>query len=94
MEELGHGMRFSPEGIRDDVRRLGDILERKDGRGGGETVMIEIVVNRSDGWIREMAAMYRNTHGRDLPKAIMRHSKNLVVSFLLTPPERTLTERL
>lgn len=81
MEELGHGVRLNLDAIREDVRRLGDILERKDGRGGGETVMIEIVINRSDGWIREMAAMYRNMYERDLPKAIMRHSKNLVVSF-------------
>lgn len=80
MEELGHGMRFDMDEIREDVRRLGEILERRDGRGGGETVMIEIIVNRSDGWIKEIAIMYRNQHGRDLPKAIMNHSKNLVVS--------------
>lgn len=94
MEELGHGMRFSVEGLKDDIRRLGDILERKDGRGGGETVMIEIVINRSDGWIREMAAMYRNEYQRDLAKAIMRHSKNLVVSFPLShkKKENSLTE--
>lgn len=95
MEELGNGVRFNFDAIREDVRRLGDILDRKDGRGGGETVMIEIVINRSDGWIREMATMYRNAYGRDLPKAIMRHSKNLVVSFLSPTKKITLlTERL
>ncbi|KAI5846508.1 hypothetical protein DFP73DRAFT_476391 [Morchella snyderi] len=80
MEE---GARINLDGVREDVRRLGEVLERKDGRGGGETMMIEIVVNRSDAWIREVAALYRNTHGRDLPKAIMRHSKNLVGETLL-----------
>lgn len=75
------GAKIDFDGVKEDVRRLGEILERMDGRGGGETLMIGIIVNRSDAWIREMAITYRNVHGRDLPKAIMRHSKNLVVSF-------------
>ena len=69
------------DGVREDVRRLGEVMERKDARGG-ETIMIEILVNRSDRWIREMAGQYKATYQRDLAKAVMRHSKNLVVRIL------------
>ena len=66
------------DGVKKDATRLGDVLERKDARGG-ETMMVEILVNRSDRWIREMARLYKATYGRDLAKAVRRHSKNLVV---------------
>jgi hypothetical protein len=68
------------EGIREDVARLGSILERGSA-GGGETEMVGIIVNRSDRWLREVAALYRQIYDKDLAKAIMRHSKNLVVSL-------------
>ena len=66
------------DSVKEDVRRLGEVMERKDARGG-ETIMIEILVNRSDRWIKEMAGQYKATYQRDLAKAVMRHSKNLVV---------------
>lgn len=97
MEELSPGLRFNVDEIKNDVRRLGEILERKDGRGGGETQMIEIIINRSDGWIKEIAAMYRNVYRRDLPKVIMNHSKNLVVSLFHPfgiPPRKYLSRKL
>jgi len=72
---------LSGEGIRDDVFWLGSILERSS--GGGETEMVGIIVNRSDRWLREVAGLYRQEYGRDLAKAIMRHSKNLVGETLL-----------
>lgn len=64
-------------GIREDVARLGTILER--GATGGETEMVGIIVTRSDRWLREMAALYRQVYERDLAKAIIKHSKNLAV---------------
>ncbi|KAF8534221.1 hypothetical protein BDD12DRAFT_861546 [Trichophaea hybrida] len=64
-------------GIREDVTRLGNILER--GSSGGETEMVGIIVTRSDRWLREMAAIYRQVYDRDLAKAIIKHSKNLAV---------------
>lgn len=70
-----------PDGIREDVTRLGTILERSS--SGGETEMMGIIVNRSDLWLREVAALYRQVYERDLAKAIMKHSKNLVGETLL-----------
>jgi len=66
------------DSVKEDVRRLGEVMERKDARGG-EIIMIEILVDRSDWWIKEMAGQHKATHQRDLAKAVMRHSKNLVV---------------
>ena len=66
------------DSAKEDVRRLGEVMERKDARGG-EIIMIEILVDRSDRWIKEMAGQHKATHQRDLAKAVMRHSKNLVV---------------
>lgn len=66
-----------PAALRDDVARLGTILERD--ASGGETEMVGIIVNRSDRWLRELAALYHQVYDRDLAKAIIRHSKNLAV---------------
>ncbi|PUU72183.1 hypothetical protein B9Z19DRAFT_1097898 [Tuber borchii] len=66
------------DSITEDVRRLGEVMERKDARGG-EIIMIEILVDRSDLWIKEMAGQHKATHQRDLAKAVIRHFKNLVV---------------
>lgn len=73
---------LEPSTIREDVARLGAILERNSA-GGGETEMISIIVNRNDVWLREIAAVYRQVYERDLAKAIIRHSKNLVGETLL-----------
>lgn len=67
------------EGVRQDVARLGKILEER--MEGGETEMIEILVSRSNRWLKEVARMYRRVYERDLAKAIMKRSKNLVVSY-------------
>jgi hypothetical protein len=75
---------LDPAGIRDDVNRLGSILS---GGSGGETEMVRIIVNRSDRWLCELSVQYRVTYERDLAKAIIRHSKNLVVGFFFPPQE-------
>jgi hypothetical protein len=74
---------LDPAAIRDDVSRLGSILAS----GGGETEMVGIIVKRSDRWLCELAVQYRITYERDLGKAIIRHSKNLVVGLLSPPPQ-------
>ncbi|PUU77786.1 hypothetical protein B9Z19DRAFT_1085557 [Tuber borchii] len=66
------------DGVKEDVRRFGEVTEWKDARGG-EITMIKILVDRSDRWIKEMAGQHKATHQRDLAKAVMRNSKNLVV---------------
>ncbi|KAI5806933.1 hypothetical protein EDC01DRAFT_742697 [Geopyxis carbonaria] len=75
------GEQLNTEKIHDDVARLGNILERR--KEGGETEMVEIIINRSDPWLREIAATYRRVYERDLMKAIMKRSKNLVGETLL-----------
>ncbi|KAG0637762.1 hypothetical protein HOY80DRAFT_971175, partial [Tuber brumale] len=45
--------------------------------------MIEILVDRSDQWIKEMAGQHKATHQRDLAQVVIRHSKNLVGETLL-----------
>lgn len=72
------------EGIKDDVARLGNILERR--QSGGETDMVEIIVNRSQAWIREVAITYRDVYDRDLMRAVIKRSQNLVVSSLPALP--------
>ncbi|PUU78936.1 hypothetical protein B9Z19DRAFT_1082885 [Tuber borchii] len=59
------------DSVKENVRRLGEVMEKKDARGG-EIIIIEIL-------IKEMAGQHKPTHHRDLAKAVMSHSKNLVV---------------
>ncbi|KAG0644554.1 hypothetical protein HOY80DRAFT_940079 [Tuber brumale] len=70
------------DSVKEDVRRLGEVMKRKDARGG-EIIMIEILVDRSDRWIKEMAGQHKATHQMDLAKVVIRHSKNLVGETLL-----------
>ncbi|KAG0634097.1 hypothetical protein HOY80DRAFT_988132 [Tuber brumale] len=70
------------DSVKEDVRRLGEVMKRKDARGG-EIIMIEILVDRSDQWIKEMAGKHKATHQRDLAQVVIRHSKNLVGETLL-----------
>jgi len=77
---------LSDAGVREDVARLGTILERGQGAAGGETEMVGIMVNRSDRWLFAVAQLYRQVHQRDLAKAVMKHSKNLVVRTDLPLP--------
>ncbi|KAG0637770.1 hypothetical protein HOY80DRAFT_971271 [Tuber brumale] len=67
--------------VKEDVRRLGEVMKRKDARGG-EIIMIEILIDRSDRWLKEMAGQHKATHQRDLATVVIRHSKNLVVHRL------------
>ncbi|KAI9848341.1 MAG: hypothetical protein M1838_000557 [Thelocarpon superellum] len=61
--------------VRDDVRRLYDALS---GRSGGETVMIQIVVTRSDSHLREVLRVYEKTYNKNFAKEMLRKSTNLV----------------
>ncbi|KAI5840877.1 hypothetical protein BZA05DRAFT_466529, partial [Tricharina praecox] len=74
---------FVEAGVHEDVKRLGTILERTNGAAGGETEMVGIIVNRSDRWLLAVAQLYRQVYQRDLAKAVMKHSKNLVGETLL-----------
>lgn len=45
---------------------------------GGETEMIEILVNRSDRWLRALVEYFGERYQRDLAKCVIEHSRNLV----------------
>ncbi|TGZ80274.1 Annexin [Ascodesmis nigricans] len=70
----------SVDGVREDVARLGNILERR--QSGGETEMIEIIVNRSNRWLQAVVEKYRLVYNRDLQKSIRDRSRNLGETLL------------
>lgn len=76
--KMDEDQKISVEGVKEDVARLGTILERRP--TGGETEMVELIVMRSEAWLREVAITYRSVYDRDLMKAVIQRSQNLVVS--------------
>lgn len=70
-----------PERERDkDVDALYRALHRKE---GGETAILEIVVNRSDAHLRDVLKTYERKNGKNFAKETLRKSGNLVVCHLL-----------
>ena len=65
--------------VQDDVKRLYEVL---DGRPGtGETVLMHILLCRTEVHLREVIRWYRQIHNKILSEVIIRHSPNLVVCF-------------
>ncbi|KAH0556286.1 hypothetical protein GP486_005789 [Trichoglossum hirsutum] len=63
------------ESIREDARRLHDaIIAEK----GGETLMIQICVTRSDAQLREILKAYEQTYRKNFARDMLRRSTNLV----------------
>lgn len=83
-DRMDEHVRPEMEAVKVDVARLGNILES--GRSGGETELVEIIVSRSERWLKDVAAVYRATYNRGLDRAVMKHSKNLVVRLPPPPP--------
>ena len=63
--------------IRRDVNNLYKALISRE---GGETAMIEIIVVRSDGHLREVMRLFEKTYQRNFAREMITKSKNLVVS--------------
>ncbi|KAI9860046.1 MAG: hypothetical protein M1813_006394 [Trichoglossum hirsutum] len=67
--------RLYTESIRDDVRRLHEaIISEK----GGETLMIQICVTRSDTQLREILNVYEQTYRKNFAREMLRRSTNLI----------------
>ncbi|KAH0543795.1 hypothetical protein FGG08_001978 [Glutinoglossum americanum] len=63
------------DSIRDDVRRLHEaIISEK----GGETLMIQICVTRSDAQLREILKVYEQTYRKNFAREMLKRSTNLV----------------
>jgi len=68
--------------VQEDVKRLYEVL---DGRPGtGETVLMQILLCRSQVHLREVIRWYRQMYGKDLSRVVIKHSPNLVVCDSLT----------
>jgi len=61
-----------------DVETLHKALTAKQ---GGESVMLEVIVRRSDAHLREVMKMYDRMFGDNFPRAALKKSSNLVVSI-------------
>lgn len=62
--------------VQEDVKRLYEVL---DGRPGtGETVLMQILLCRSQVHLREVIRWYRQMYGKDLSRVVIKHSPNLV----------------
>ena len=71
---------FSPlsgELIQRDVRELARALNSKE---GGETAMINIIVVRSDGHLREVLKEFERAYKKNFAREMIQKSRNLVVS--------------
>jgi len=71
--------------LEDDVH---DLYKAVKSEKGGETAMINIVVVRSEGHLREVLRLYEQTYRANFAREMLRKSGNLVVSyaFLAFPP--------
>lgn len=65
-----------------DVRELYKALKQE---RGGETVMIEICVMRSEAHMREVLRVYESTYRTNFAREMLKKSTNLVVSHLPAP---------
>ncbi|KAI9769440.1 MAG: hypothetical protein M1840_004143 [Geoglossum simile] len=63
------------ESIRDDVRRLHEAIVSEK---GGETLMIQICVTRSDTQLREILKVYEQTYRKNFAREMLKRSGNLV----------------
>jgi hypothetical protein len=79
--------------IRQDVSDLHRALISKE---GGETLMINIIVLRSDSHLREVMRTYEGHYGQNFARAMIAKSRNLVVriypSFLIYPYRTNIDE--
>ena len=89
MEEVdrnGQPLPIDYDRVADDVQRLREVIKREK---GGETLMLSIVLRRSDAHLREVLRVYKETYkGANFAKDALKKSGNLVVRglFLLPHP--------
>lgn len=78
--------------VHEDVKVLYEAL---DGRPGtGETMLMQIILCRSQVHLREVIRWYRHMYGKDLSRLIIKHSPNLVVCLLRAPLHSNLANSL
>lgn len=70
---------IDPRLIRQDITDLHRALVSRE---GGETAMINIIVQRSDSHLREMLRAYESVYGQNFARAMIAKSRNLVVCLL------------
>lgn len=68
---------YPPEYVHRDVDNLNRSMRAEK---GGETAMLEIIVQRSDAHLREVLRLYERMYGENFARAALRKSGNLVVS--------------
>lgn len=68
---------YPAERRRRDVETL---YQASNGRNGGESAILGVVVRRSDKHLRAVLQSYEATYGRNLARQVLEKSKNLVVS--------------
>jgi hypothetical protein len=66
--------------VEDDVKDLHKAVKSEK---GGETAMIQIIVVRSDGHLREVLRLYESTYRTNFAREMLKKSGNLVVRFPL-----------
>ena len=76
-DAYGRPLRIDPDLVRNDVRDLHHAVKSEK---GGETLMITIVVQRSDTHLREVLKRYSEHYQSNLAKDALKKSGNLVVS--------------
>jgi hypothetical protein len=78
-----HGRRIPIDGrlVEEDVAELRKAVKADK---GGESLMISIVVQRSDAHLREVLKLYERTYRANFAREALKKSGNLVVSTLLT----------
>jgi hypothetical protein len=82
-DAYGRPARIDYDLVRDDAKQLYHAV-RSD--KGGESLMISIVVQRSDSHLCEVLTMYTEHYKANFAKDALRKSGNLVVRIVLSPP--------
>ena len=77
-KRMAESEKLSLQLVQRDVQDLYRALTSKE---GGETAMINIIVVRSDGHLREVMRVFEVTYKRNFAREMIKKSQNLVVKF-------------
>ena len=69
--------------VHEDVKRLYEVLDSRPGTG--ESILMQIILCRSQVHLREVIRWYRQIYGKDLSRVVIKHSPNLVVCLFRAP---------
>lgn len=84
VDRYGRPLPIDRDLVKDDVYHLHKAVKADK---GGESAMINIVVNRSDGHLREVLQEYSDEYRSNFARDALRKSGNLVVCFTPPPPQ-------